>query len=205
MSRLKSTLDVSRETMTRLELLSHLLEKWNPRINLVSKSTISELWTRHILDSVQVYQSVPDNTSGSWLDIGSGGGFPGLVVAILNAERRVPFQVTMMESDVRKCSFLRTVLRETDVSGAVITSRIEQADPFGASVLSARALADLSLLFEFAERHLAPDGICLFPKGVRWKKEIESAEESWSFQTEVINSVTQEGAVILKVGELARV
>ncbi|MFY0595097.1 MAG: 16S rRNA (guanine(527)-N(7))-methyltransferase RsmG [Cognatishimia sp.] len=201
---IEAQLDVSRETLARLQILAELLEKWNGKINLVSPSTIQDLWTRHILDSVQLF-NLTEQSGGHWLDIGSGGGFPGLVVAILNADIDSPWQVTMMESDVRKCTFLRTVLRETGVSASVVTARIEQADPHSASVISARALADLSKLFEFSERHLLPDGLAIFPKGVNWKKEVQVAEKSWSFTSDVINSGTLEGAVILKVRDIKRV
>lgn len=197
-------LDVSRETIERLELLADLLKKWNPKINLVSPSTIDDLWSRHILDSAQLF-TLGGRQGGHWLDIGSGGGFPGLVLAILNAEANNLWKITMLESDVRKCTFLRTVLRETGVTGTVITKRIEAADPQQSDVISARALADLSLLLEFSDRHLKPDGMALFPKGVNWKKEVQVAEKSWSFSSDTINSGTQEGAVILKIRDIARV
>ncbi len=197
-------LNVSRETLDRLEILSELLIKWNPRINLVSKSTIDDLWSRHILDSTQVLRSAPKSVA-HWVDIGSGGGFPGLVVALMAGEAEAPKKVTLIESDQRKCAFLRTVLRETGIQAAVLTQRIEQADPQNADVLSARALADLPLLLEFSERHLRQGGIGLFQKGARWEKELKSAQESWSFNCEVVQSITESQAVILKVGELTRV
>lgn len=201
---IQDQLDVSRETLDRLELLAELLEKWNSKINLVSPSTIKDLWNRHILDSVQLFNIV-EPSGGKWLDIGSGGGFPGLVLAIMNAELPVPWDITMMESDVRKCTFLRTVLRETGVKADVITARIEKADPHTADILSARALADLDALLGFSELHLKADGTAIFPKGVNWKKEVQAAEKSWSFTSEVIRSETQEGAVILKVRDIKRV
>ncbi|UZD90710.1 16S rRNA (guanine(527)-N(7))-methyltransferase RsmG [Cognatishimia activa] len=197
-------LDVSRETLDRLALLAELLEKWNSKINLVSPSTIKDLWNRHILDSVQLF-NLAQPSGGKWLDIGSGGGFPGLVLAIMNAELPAPWDITMMESDVRKCTFLRTVLRETSVKADVVTARIEKADPHSADVLSARALADLDALLSFSERHLEANGTAIFPKGVNWKKEVQAAEKSWSFSSEVIKSETQEGAVILKVRDIKRV
>ena len=197
-------LNVSRETFSRLETLVDLLKKWNPRINLVSKSTLDTLWERHILDSVQVFRAA-DRDYSKWVDIGSGGGFPGLVVAILAAEENPGSQITMIESDQRKCAFLRTVLRETGISGNVIAKRIEAVEPQGADILSARALADLSKLFEFAERHLSEGGVALFPKGVTWEKELNAARKTWSFEAEVIKSETESGAVILKIEGLSRV
>ncbi|CUH51471.1 16S rRNA (guanine(527)-N(7))-methyltransferase RsmG [Shimia marina] len=200
----KSQLNVSRETLDRLETLADLLQKWNPRINLVSKSTLKDLWTRHILDSVQVLKSAPANAD-HWVDIGSGGGFPGLVIALMQQEPEAPKKVTLIESDQRKCAFLRTVLRETGVQATVISERIEKATPQNADVLSARALADLSLLFDFAERHLKASGQAVFPKGARWEKEVETAQKSWSFECQVVKSITDPEAVILKVGEIKRV
>lgn len=202
--RILGQLNVSRETSERLKTLAALLVKWNPRINLVSKSTISDLWSRHILDSAQVLELAPANTD-HWVDIGSGGGFPGLVVALMANEPYAPKKVTLIESDQRKCAFLRTVLRETNVEATVLTKRIEQADPQDATVLSARALADLSLLNEFAERHLSKNGLALFPKGANWQKEVAAAKESWSFQVDAVQSKTEPQAVILKIGELQRV
>lgn len=196
--------NVSRETFERLEILAALLNKWNPKINLVSKSSLNELWSRHIADSLQIVP-MTRGLSGHWVDIGSGGGFPGLVIAATNPEREDSLKLTMVESDVRKCSFLRTVLREMSVDGEVICARIESTPPQKADVLSARALADLSLLFEFSEIHLSTEGTCVFPKGINWKKEILTAEESWSFDYEAIKSSTQDGAVILKVRNLKRV
>ncbi|CUK09519.1 Ribosomal RNA small subunit methyltransferase G [Shimia thalassica] len=197
-------LNVSRETSEKLLLLSSLLEKWNPKINLVSKSSLKDLWMRHILDSAQIYELPPENAQ-NWVDIGSGGGFPGLVIAILSAENANSRKITLIESDQRKCAFLRTVLRETEVPATVLSERIEKADPQRADVLSARALADLSLLFEFSERHLGERGIALFPKGATWQKEVKLAQESWSFKYDAIKSKTEPEAVILKVGEIRRV
>lgn len=202
--RVLHALNVSRETSERLKLLAELLRKWNPKINLVSRSTMDMIWERHILDSAQIFDLVSHPVK-HWVDIGSGGGFPGLVVAILAAEKDPTQRTTLIESDQRKCAFLRTVLRETEVSGTVLSSRIEAAEPQGADVLSARALADLSTLCGFAERHLDKTGKALFPKGVTWRKELSEAEESWSFSREVITSKSEPEAVILKLGDIRRV
>ncbi|MCL4170695.1 UNVERIFIED_CONTAM: hypothetical protein GTU68_049362, partial [Idotea baltica] len=135
-------LNVSRETFAALQAYAALLEKWNPKINLVSKSSLQDLWNRHILDSAQLFSLVqhPHNT---WADLGSGGGFPGLVIAIMALESGSPDQVILIESDTRKAAFLRTVIRELGLRASVINKRIEQVDPLDADVISARALADL--------------------------------------------------------------
>jgi 16S rRNA (guanine527-N7)-methyltransferase len=114
-------------------------------------------------------------------------------------------QVTMVESDQRKATFLRTVLRETGTQGTVIAQRIEQVDPFGANIVSARALADLTTLMGFADRHLAPGGHCLFQKGKNWKSEVQSARTVWQFSYDAIPSKTESEAVVLKIEGLSRV
>ncbi|MBY6090525.1 16S rRNA (guanine(527)-N(7))-methyltransferase RsmG [Maritimibacter alkaliphilus] len=204
MSGAGEALNVSRETLERLETYAELLKKWNPRINLVAKSTLDDLWTRHILDSLQVYEAA-GTAEGKWVDLGSGGGFPGLVVAICAADQQPDLDVTLIESDQRKAAFLRSVLRETHTPGRVLAQRIEQADPQEADFLSARALADLGDLLGFAERHLAPEGITYFQKGARWKQEISAAETAWRFHWEAVESKTNPGAAILKIRGIARV
>lgn len=197
-------LNVSRETYQRLEVYVALLEKWTPKINLISKSTIPDIWSRHIRDSVQVYRHGPQVFT-HWLDLGSGGGMPGLVVAILAAGASREFMVSMVESDGRKAAFLRTVLRETGVPGQVLCERIENLPPQKADVISARALADLSVLLSYTERHLTADGVALFSKGVTWQNEVEIARREWSFNLEALKSETEEGSVILRIGDIARV
>lgn len=194
--------NVSRETLSKLEGFAELVRKWNPKINLVSKSSLDELWHRHILDSVQVFQL--SYGSGHWVDLGSGGGFPGIVIAILNQEAE-KFRVTMVESDQRKCAFLRTAIRELGLTASVKTERIEHLDNLGADVLSARALSDLTHLLKFAEMHLKPEGIAVFPKGQNWQQEDEDAKKAWSYELEATTSQTNPAAAILKIKDITRV
>ena len=193
--------DVSRETRERLETLLALVGKWTRRINLVAPSTVEDGWRRHILDSLQVHRTAP--AARHWADLGTGGGFPGLVIAILEAECTAPAQVTLVESDRRKCTFLRTALRETGAHASVIDARIESVPPLGADVVSARALAPLDTLLGFAHRHCAPGGTALFPKGARWREEIAAAERDWTFSAEPIPSITDPDAVLLRIGGIA--
>ena len=195
--------DVSRETKERLETYAATLTKWNPKINLVSKKSLEDLWTRHILDSVQVFDAV--QPTGKWLDIGSGGGLPGIIVGIMAAEFAPDLNVTLMESDQRKCAFLRNVARECGISVSVISDRIEKAMPQTADILSARALADLDLLLEFVDRHMVTSGTAVFPKGASWKKEVDNARNHWRFDLEEITSLTEPEAVILKIKGVERV
>ena len=196
--------DVSRETLERLEIYVALLRRWSPKINLVSKATLGDAWTRHLLDSAQILDLAPRN-AGAWADLGSGGGFPGAVVAILAAELRPGLSVTLVEADQRKAAFLRTVSRETGVSIAVVAKRIESVPALNADVVSARALAPLTDLLAFAERHLAPGGLAVFPKGAKAKEEITAALESWRFRCETHPSQTDKEAVVLTIGDIERV
>lgn len=197
-------LNVSRETQERLHHFASMLEKWSPKINLVAKSTLSDGWNRHIIDSAQVFGLRKQDT-GLWADLGAGGGFPGLVVAILAHELAPEMKVALVESDQRKAVFLRSVLRETGVSADVKVARIEQLAPLEADFLSARALADLPTLLSFSERHLAPTGLGVFLKGANWEKEVAAARESWKFDLAQRTSITDPNAVVLTIGELTHV
>lgn len=201
---LRRDLDVSRETIERLETYVRLLRKWNPKINLVSASTLADVWTRHIADSAQIFD-IARLGSGTWGDLGSGGGFPGAVIAIISADRRPAISVALIESDQRKAAFLRAVARETGVVMQIYAARIEEVAPLNADVVSARALAPLTKLLGYAERHLAHGGKAIFLKGANVAQEIESALESWRFDCEVFPSKTDPDAVILKIGGIERV
>ena len=194
---------VSRGTIDRLKKYANLLTKWNPKINLVSESTIKNLWSRHIEDSAQIFTLVPD-VEGSWVDLGSGGGFPGLVIAILAQGSNSNLQVTLVESDARKATFLRTVIRECKLSVRVLTNRIESLPSLQADVISARALAELPKLLRFADLHLRPNGTALFQKGARWQKELTAVDKSWSFQLDRFTSLTEPEAVTLRMRGIKR-
>ena len=160
--------------------------------------------TRHFLDSAQLLTYAP-RTARVWADLGSGGGFPGAVVAILAADVWPSLKVTLVEADQRKAVFLRTVLREVGVEGNILAQRIEDVPPLSADVLSARALAPLSELFSLSEKHLAPDGRALFLKGEKSAQEVAAALESWRFDCETFNSKTDPEAVVLSIGDIQRV
>ncbi|MGP6088685.1 16S rRNA (guanine(527)-N(7))-methyltransferase RsmG [Antarctobacter jejuensis] len=197
-------IDVSRETCARLDHYLALLKKWNPRINLVARGTLEEAVDRHFSDSAQLLQILPEPPE-HWVDLGSGGGFPGLVVAIVLAETSPESRVTLIESDTRKATFLRTVLRETGVAGDVLAQRIEQAEPQNTGVISARALAPLHKLLAYARHHMAQDGTALFMKGENWEKEVEEARKQWQFSCTPHTSKTNSNAVVLEIGDLDHV
>lgn len=199
-SRAAERFDVSRETIERLEIFEGLLRKWNPSINLVSRATLKDAFDRHIADSLQLWPLRGE--ASSWVDMGAGGGFPGLVVAICAQD--LDIDVTLIESDQRKCAFLRTVSRETSCDVRILSERIELADPVGADLASARALAPLTTLLTYSCRHMTPTGFSLYPKGKTWEMEVEAARRDWDFDLEVIPSQTDAEAVILKVWNLSR-
>lgn len=202
--RFAQSFDVSRETRDRLTLYADLLKKWNPAINLVSRTTLPDLWTRHFADSAQLLE-IADTPSGLWVDLGSGGGFPGMIVAILAAEKTPALRVICVESDQRKATFLRTVARETGTDVTVLAERIEVLQPIGAQVVSARALAPLPELIGYANCHLAAQGCALFLKGTGQAQETNLALASWSFQIDTFPSRTDSGAAILKLRSIRRV
>ncbi len=197
-----AALDVSRETVERLDRLVAALRKWNPVINLVARPSLDTVWVRHILDSAQLLDLAPDGRS--WADLGAGAGFPGLVVAILAAERRPGLRVTLVESDGRKAAFLAEAARLAGVAVEMVAARIEDVPPLGADLVSARALAPLTTLLAHAERHLAAGGIALFPKGARHAEEVAEALERWRFSVHKHPSATDPDAVVLCIGDIAR-
>ena len=195
-------LDASPATLERLEAYEALARRWTERINLVAPSTVPDLWTRHIADSAQLWPLAPSGAR-TWADHGSGGGFPGLVIAILAAKAGAP-QVTLIESDQRKCAFLRTAARELGLKPTILDQRAEAAPPQAADVVSARALAPLPALLPLVVRHLAPGGTALLPKGRDHAAELEAARaQGWTFAAEALPSATDPSARILRLTDLA--
>ncbi|MGB3554029.1 MAG: 16S rRNA (guanine(527)-N(7))-methyltransferase RsmG [Jannaschia sp.] len=194
---MSETSNVSRETEETLRRYAALLLKWSPRINLVSESSERDIWNRHIEDSAHIARYA--DGAGSWVDLGSGGGLPGVVVAILNPAVRT----VLVESDKRKCEFLRAVRRELDLRYDVLAGRIETIPPCRADVFSARALAPLDRLLRLVERHGHADTTYLFPKGSSWEAEHVAASREWSYDLTVLEG-TGSGGKLLKLSGLAR-
>lgn len=187
---------VSRETHRQLEILVETLERWQKAINLVGRTTMDSVWKRHIQDSAQIVPLIPVEAK-ALVDLGSGGGFPGLVIAAM----RPDLQITLIESDARKAAFLGEAARKMGLKNPpkIVIQRIEAAPPSGADVVSARALAPLALLLEWAQRHRSDTAICLFHKGKGWQAEVDEAKKEWDFSPEPIASVTDRDAVILRI------
>ncbi|MDQ2065178.1 16S rRNA (guanine(527)-N(7))-methyltransferase RsmG [Xinfangfangia sp. CPCC 101601] len=196
-------LELSPAALEKLRLFQSLVEKWNPRINLVAKSTLPELWTRHIEDSA--FLCLHAKPGKVWADFGSGGGFPGLVVAVWLQDRGAETQVVLVESDLRKATFLREAARQMGLSLQVHSERIETLQALGADTISARALASLDALCGLAAPHLAPEGQCLFPKGERFSEEIDAARLGWQFDLEAPENPGHKGSALLVLRNLRRV
>jgi len=188
---------VSRETEA-LEQYASLIRKWNPAINLIAPSTLDEIETRHVADCQQLVK-VSREATGSWVDLGSGSGLPGLVVAIGRAD----LAVTLVESDKRKAAFLRAVVRQLSLSNVrIVTERIEEAIPLNSSNVSARALAPLPLLMSYVARHLAEGGRAWLMKGRNWSSEVDEARRQWRFNLWVHQSETDPDAAILEIADI---
>lgn len=198
-----SLADVSRETLDRLKLLESELRRWQAIKNLVGSGTLDDIWTRHIVDSVQLLDAAPE--AQTWLDLGSGAGFPGLVIAIVGQERGL--SVDLVESNSRKCAFLRHVSRLTGAKANIHEARLEAVIPQfvgRAQVVSARALAPLAKLLEWTEPLLKTGTTGLFPKGRDVDAELTEAARSWKFNAEILPSQTDSDARILRITSIER-
>lgn len=193
---------VSHETLEKYKVWHRLLVKWNAKINLVAKSTLPDFWTRHALDSWQITPLLRE-TDRNCLDFGSGGGFPGLAVAIALAEKP-DSQVTLTESAGKKASFLKAVSREIDLSTYTHSGRIENLNPFRADVITARAFAPLDRLLSYSEPFLAPETQLLLLKGAAVDEELELARAQWTFDCETVKSLSDEDGCILKMRNVNR-
>jgi len=189
---------VSRETLARLEAYAELLTRWSARINLIGRDTIADLWRRHILDSAQLRAFVPDRAR-NMIDLGSGAGLPGLVLAILG----VP-GVELLEADSRKCAFLREAARITEAPVTLRPCRIETVSPHPVDFVTARACAPLDRLLGLAEPFLAPDSECLFLKGERVGEELTLARKRWTMTPSLHQSRSDPRGVVLRLQQVAR-
>jgi 16S rRNA (guanine527-N7)-methyltransferase len=207
-------INVSRETLQRLEIYAALLVKWQAKINLVGPATLPDLWRRHFLDSAQLVNLLPQPDSlpraggggslvggGTLVDLGSGAGFPGLVLAIMT-----DWRVHLVDSDQRKCAFLRQVALDCDVLDRVTihAKRIEQVTGIAADVVTARACAPLGELLPLAEPFIGEKGTGLFLKGAQAEEELTQAQRHWTMRLDRRESISDPAGVILIVRHLQR-
>lgn len=196
-------LRVSRETQEKLEHFAALFQKWAKSINLVAPSTKDTLWSRHIADSARVFQILPGPRE--WVDLGSGGGFPGIITAILLSETGAGW-VHLVESNNKKAAFLRVALSETGARGSVHARRIEDASSVipACDVVSARALAELDKLLDYASPWMC-DGrkaSAIFHKGRDYRAELDKARGRWDFDLVIHESKVEAGSVLLEINAL---
>jgi 16S rRNA (guanine527-N7)-methyltransferase len=194
---------VSRETRERLEIIVHELRRWQTRMNLVAAASLADVWTRHVEDSLQLWPLARE--ARNWIDLGSGGGFPGLPIAALLAE--VPQgRMTLVESSAKKCAFLREAARLAVLPVRVVHARIEALPPEILAqkfdVVSARALAPLPLLLQLSAPLLRDDAIALFPKGEDVDEELREAMRGWQFRYDLVDSRTAPDARIVVLSHL---
>ncbi len=207
---------VSRETLDRLTAYVDLLETWQKKINLIGPKTLSQVWRRHILDSAQIMALIRHPPGGRiaaeegagppriLIDLGSGAGFPGLVLAVMDREAQLPLEVHLIESDQRKCVFLREAARIAEVEVTVHETRAEDLTPFTADIITARACAPLDRLLGYAHRFWGPGTTGLFHKGQDVEKELVQATKSWSMVTQLCPSRSDPSGFIVSVNDLLK-
>ena len=184
--------NVSRETFLRLQDYVELLKKWQKTINLISPSTISDVWFRHIIDSVQLIEHLQENDVIA--DIGSGAGFPGLVLGMLGVG-----SMTLIESDTRKAAFLREAARVTDTPINILNQRAEEVSLSDFSVLTARGFAPVKVVLESLSDKISSNARLLLLKGKKYKLEIEEAQKYYSFDYKEYPSITDKESAILTI------
>jgi len=184
------------ETIERLAAYLALLEKWQRRINLVGSGSMEDPWRRHILDSAQLLPLLPAG-SPSVADLGTGAGFPGVILAIMGDAR-----VHLVESNARKCAFLSEVLRITETNATIHNKRIESLATLDVDVVTARGCANLLTLLDYARPLLAPSGICLFLKGQSVEAELTESQKKWTMRTQRITSRSDPTGVVLKLSDI---
>ena len=188
---------VSRETLARLKAYADILTDWNARHNLVAKSTLPDLWNRHFWDSAQLAAFVPPEAR-TLADLGSGAGFPGLVLAALRPE----LAVTLFEATTKKCAFLQAAADRMGLSVAIENARMEDLPGRTFDVVTARACAPLPQLLEYAHSFVGPNSVCLFLKGQNVGVELTEATKYWNMKVSQVPSQTDPSGAIVTVREL---
>lgn len=189
---------ISDDTRARLEALVAVLLKWQARINLIGCGTVADVWRRHVLNSAQLAPLVPVKAE-TVIDLGSGAGFPGLVLAILGIRG-----IHLVESDGRKCAFLREAAQITGAAVEIHAVRAEALAPREADAITARALAPLSDLLDIASRFIGPHTTCVFPKGRGAEQELTVSQKTWMMTVSRFESVTDPEGTILKLEDISR-
>ncbi len=194
-------LNVSRETLKGFYEYRTLLSKWNEKINLVSKNTLVDIWERHFLDSGQIIEHV-EASGKRWVDVGSGAGFPGLVVALLLRDRKIDCNLVLVEKNLKKGFFLNEVIRKLNLNVEVVSDNIYTLEPLNADILTARAFSELNDLIEISFRHRKKEGLCLFLKGENYRIELDKTLNYWFFDYDVVDSLSSSSGKIIRVKKI---
>ena len=193
--------NVSRETKEKIEAYKTLVLEWNCKFNLISKSSVEHIWERHILDSVQLYKYIRP-TDKILLDLGSGAGFPGMVLAIMAMEKTPYLKVSLIESIGKKTLYLKHVAELTGTKVNIYNKRIEELPAEKVDVITSRALTALDNLLNYASRFCGSHTVCIFPKGKIHAEEIAEAKKHWDFDCRIIPSSQSDEGVILIITHL---
>lgn len=197
----KEICHVPRETMDRFIIYSEMLLKWQRSINLVSNSTLEDMWRRHFYDSAQLINHINFNKKQPViLDIGSGAGFPGLVLSMFAAG-----DVHVVESNGKKCAFMKQVIQKTGINAIVHNERIETMNVFHVDLITSRACAELEKLFDLTKRFISPKTKCLFLKGEKAEEEIKNASKRWNFEVKKTKSMSEETGIIMEISQIQNV
>ena len=191
-------LNVSRETIDILKEYGQILKKWNNSVNLVSRNSVSNLWKRHILDSAQLGSFLKFDIK-TWVDLGTGAGFPGIVIAILAKGELLDLQMTLIESDKRKCVFLSEVVRELNLKVRIISDRIEDCSYLNADIISARALAPMKKLLIYFDLHGNKKCKGLFLKGKNIKTELDECSEFNNYEIKTNSGFFNNSGIVVEV------
>ena len=187
----------SKEVVGKLELYRNLLISWQKKYNLVGYSTLKDVWERHFIDSAQLFSLLPEEHKEKPIyDIGSGAGFPGMVLAIMGRK-----DIVLCESSSKKCIFLEEVKSKTNTNVIIDNIRAESLPYCSASAIMARAVTSLSGLLNLSIPILAKKGVCIFPKGINWKKELLFAQKRFHIDYKLVKSITSEKSSIIVINE----
>lgn len=195
--------NVSRETYLKLKKYQSMLVDWQQKFNLVSNSSLDCAWERHFLDSMQLIKYIPSGAKVLY-DLGSGAGFPGMVIAIVFNEKNPELRVNLIESIYKKTVYLNAVKKENNIAVDIINDRIENIKQTTADVITSRALASLSNLLKYAYRFSNKKTICIFPKGKKYKEELAEAHKHWKFKCEIFASEQSDEGKVLIISNLRK-
>lgn len=196
--------NVSRETFDKLKLYQQLLNEWQQKFNLVSKSTLENSWQRHFEDSAQLFKFIPLGAKLLY-DFGSGAGFPGMVLAIMASEKTPYLKVRLVESIGKKTLYLKEVGQKTHTDVEILNQRIENLKPQKADVITSRALTALKDLLAYAYPFCQSETLCIFPKGRRYSEELQEARRFWKFDCRIEDSETDTDGKILLITNLSKI